>query len=196
MTDNSVLTDEVRADLKAKAEKATPGPWFALGPKGSESPGGGCVTTADNYFDGQTLFGVWSYSAGLSFDQARENGRFIAAANPSVILSLLTALEEAEGREHRVCDGCGSSRSIADLKAAGAISCCPERKMLTAKEWAARAEKAEQQVAAQRETLVLVQMSLDALGGDEADVVMPIVESAVAAALSLPVLSPVTEEAK
>ena len=37
------------------------------------------------------------------------------------------------------CDGCGSTKTIAELKAGGFISCCPERKMLSAKEWRDRA---------------------------------------------------------
>lgn len=73
------------------------------------------------------------------------------ASCASAIETVLTALEEAKGREHRVCAGCGSSRSMAELTAGGHVSCCPERKMLTAKEWAARAEKAEQQAAVYRE---------------------------------------------
>lgn len=68
---------------------------------------------------------------------------------------LLVALEEAEGREHRVCAGCGTRWGRAALDVAGAISCCPERKMLSAKEWAARAEKAEQRAKDLEETLSL-----------------------------------------
>ncbi len=52
-------------------------------------------------------------------------------------------IEAARLVEYRVCAGCGSSRSMEELKASGHVSCCPERKMLTAKEWAIRAETAE-----------------------------------------------------
>jgi hypothetical protein len=48
-----------------------------------------------------------------------------------------------------VCDGCGSSHRMEDLRAAGHISCCPERKMLTAKEWSVRAETAESRLLAE-----------------------------------------------
>ena len=76
-------------------------------------------------------------------------GSRIASAYPTlasalaVITEALSRLTEENEREHRVCDGCGTSRSDADIKAGGFVSCCPERKMLTAKEWHDRATKAE-----------------------------------------------------
>lgn len=81
MTDNSVLTDEVRADLKAKAEKATSSDWaVSRGHYGFMN----CFRGSDGIEVGKTI--------------AVEDAAFIAAANPAVILSLLAALEEAEGR--------------------------------------------------------------------------------------------------
>jgi hypothetical protein len=50
---------------------------------------------------------------------------------------------EALDLDALVCDGCGSSRTMESLKADGYLGCCPERKMLTAKEWAKRAQAAE-----------------------------------------------------
>lgn len=41
------------------------------------------------------------------------------------------------------CDGCGSTQTIEEIRARGNLSCCPERKMLSAAEWQERAEKAE-----------------------------------------------------
>jgi hypothetical protein len=47
------------------------------------------------------------------------------------------------------CDGCGSTKSLAQIHAESprALSCCPERKMLTAKQWSERAEAAESRIA-------------------------------------------------
>ena len=73
-------------------------------------------------------------------------GALLAAADKARI-------EELDNVEHRVCAGCGSSRSDAALKADGYISCCPERQLLTAKEWAARAEATEAENVRLREAL-------------------------------------------
>jgi hypothetical protein len=51
--------------------------------------------------------------------------------------------EAAEAQAVGVCGGCGASWTINDLKDNGHRSCCPERKMLSAKEWHERAEAAE-----------------------------------------------------
>lgn len=45
--------------------------------------------------------------------------------------------------EDGACEGCGSTKSLDDIRAAGHASCCPERKMLSATEWRDRAERAE-----------------------------------------------------
>lgn len=150
-----------RKALKEAALKATPGPWYQSGSPwfqtggfvlaGSPDPHAGTVL-AD-------LTDTWEEQRsddGLDADHERDpddDAAFIALANPATILSLLASLEEAEGREHRVCAGCGSSWSRADLDATGKVSCCPERKMLTAKEWAARAEAAEQRERRLREVV-------------------------------------------
>lgn len=52
-------------------------------------------------------------------------------------------IAELENAEHGVCDGCGSSKSLKEIRATGHISCCPERRMLPAKEWYKRAERAK-----------------------------------------------------
>lgn len=72
-------------------------------------------------------------------DQRDTQARTIAAETADRIL----ALPGVEEVEHRVCAGCGSSWHESNLRASGFRSCCPERKMLTAKEWANRAEAAE-----------------------------------------------------
>lgn len=143
MTDQSpsqaaALTPEVREDLKAKALKASNGPWTR------EGDGARALLR-----DAGLMILAVRHRIPAALHEA--NFDFIAAANPSTILAYEAALEEAEAREHRVCAGCGTSRSMADLKAGGHVSCCPERKMLTAAEWAARAEKAEQGPSAQQQ---------------------------------------------
>jgi hypothetical protein len=47
-----------------------------------------------------------------------------------------------EGLSPEACDSCGSTESMASLKAAGKLACCPER-MLSAAQWRARAVAAE-----------------------------------------------------
>lgn len=114
MTDQSpsqaaALTPEVREDLKAKALKATPGPWMEIETESS-------IDYVVDHLDGRAVINAWS-------DIGTENGEppiaivpqiydsrdgtvtamddniaFMLAANPSVVLRLLTALEEAEGR--------------------------------------------------------------------------------------------------
>ena len=44
------------------------------------------------------------------------------------------------------CEGCGSTRSMDELKKLGAISCCPERKILTASQWRDRAIRADDEI--------------------------------------------------
>lgn len=44
------------------------------------------------------------------------------------------------------CEGCGSTKTMAEIHAGGHLSCCPERKMLTAKQWQSRALSAEAEV--------------------------------------------------
>lgn len=66
-------------------------------------------------------------------------------------------------REAGACDGCGSTQSMADLRAAGHVACCPERKMLTASEWRARALAAE----AERDAkIVSLATSIERMGSD------------------------------
>lgn len=85
MTD--FTTPEGRRELKALAEKATPGEHVALS----------CPDTPTDCCD----YGVVAVS--LSRETCRvwneADARYYAAANPATVLSLLAALEEAEGRE-------------------------------------------------------------------------------------------------
>lgn len=56
-------------------------------------------------------------------------------------------LLESQAKALPCCDGCGSTRSMEWIRAEGYRSCCPERKMLTAKEWSDRALAAESRLA-------------------------------------------------
>lgn len=62
-----------------------------------------------------------------------------------LIASLRHADREAKRAIMGVCDGCGTSWLPEEIKVGKHLSCCPERKMLTASEWRERAMKAEQE---------------------------------------------------
>lgn len=90
-------TPEGRRELKALAEKATPGPWKADGTIYEHM-----VSEIRSIMPGEErgIAQVWQHPQGFA------DARFIAAANPATVLSLLAALEEAEGRldEHALFD--------------------------------------------------------------------------------------------
>lgn len=56
---------------------------------------------------------------------------------------LASAAHIIERLQLGVCDGCGTSWTAEDIAAGGHLSCCPERKMLTAEAWRERALQAE-----------------------------------------------------
>ncbi len=76
---------------------------------------------------------------------------FIATAKEAALLLRAQAAEikalKAKVRElsddEGCCAGCGSTMSMEDLRKRKALSCCPERKMLSAKQWRERAVSAE-----------------------------------------------------
>ncbi|MFA6134685.1 MAG: ead/Ea22-like family protein [Phycisphaerae bacterium] len=141
------------AALKAAAQAATQGEWRDLGSADPEDIAlavrefarsiGGMVVTIQ--VGPRIIAYLGATEATLSEDAA--NAAYIIAACNAVP----ALLEERERLAERVreleawaaCDGCGSTQSVADLRAAGHVSCCPERKMLTASEWRARATAAE-----------------------------------------------------
>lgn len=112
------MTDitELAQRMKAAAEKATPGEWWAdeVKNEGCYGSGDDCVEGFISYAiygsDGQTLFdSLNSDSACISeeydgeghvaWDEtAQRNAEFIALANPSNILALVEALEKAQQR--------------------------------------------------------------------------------------------------
>ncbi|HID3793364.1 TPA: ead/Ea22-like family protein [Klebsiella pneumoniae] len=131
------MTDitELAQRMKAAAEKATPGEWWAdeVKNEGCYGSGDDCVEGFISYAiygsDGQTLFdSLNSDSACISeeydgeghvaWDEtAQRNAEFIALANPSNILALVEALEKAQQRiaelEQKHCGGALMERELA-----------------------------------------------------------------------------------
>jgi hypothetical protein len=104
----------------------------------------------------------------MDYAQEHINARVAAEAKVS---RLQAALRKLEAIEHRVCAGCGTSHPDSDFPPPGPpYSCCPERKMLTAKEWAKRAERAEAALRVKDEALEPFAAMAEALanweGGD------------------------------
>ena len=109
------MTDitELAQRMKAAAEKATPGEWWAdeVKNEGCYGPGDDCVEGFTSYAiycsDGQTLFDSLNSDAAciseeydgeghVAWDEtAQRNAEFIALANPANILALVEALEKA-----------------------------------------------------------------------------------------------------
>ena len=113
------MTDitELAQSLKAAAEKATQGEWWAdeVKNEGCYGSGDDCVEGFTSYAiygsDGQTLFDSLNSDAAciceeydgeghVAWDEtAQRNAEFIALANPANVLALLEALEKAKGME-------------------------------------------------------------------------------------------------
>ncbi|MRE21203.1 ead/Ea22-like family protein [Klebsiella pneumoniae] len=116
------MTDitELAQRMKAAAEKATPGEWWAdeVKNEGCYGSGDDCVEGFTSYAiygsDGQTLFDSLNSDAvciceeydgegHVAWDEtAQRNAEFIALANPANILALVEALEYYKSREERV----------------------------------------------------------------------------------------------
>ncbi|HBZ5531370.1 ead/Ea22-like family protein [Klebsiella pneumoniae] len=110
------MTDitELAQRMKAAAEKATPGEWWAdeVKNEGCYVSGDDCVEGFTSYAiygsDGQTLFDSLNSDAAciseeydgeghVAWDEtAQRNAEFIALANPANILALVEALEKAQ----------------------------------------------------------------------------------------------------
>ncbi|EPV0564742.1 TPA: ead/Ea22-like family protein [Klebsiella pneumoniae] len=107
---------ELAQRMKAAAEKATPGEWWAdeVKNEGCYGSGDDCVEGFTSYAiygsDGQTLFDSLNSDAAciseeydgeghVAWDEtAQRNAEFIALANPANILALVEALEKAQRR--------------------------------------------------------------------------------------------------
>ncbi|HHT1809462.1 TPA: ead/Ea22-like family protein [Klebsiella pneumoniae] len=116
------MTDitELAQRMKAAAEKATPGEWWAdeVKNEGCYGSGDDCVEGFTSYAiygsDGQTLFDSLNSDAAciseeydgeghVAWDEtAQRNAEFIALANPANVLALVEALEYYKSREERV----------------------------------------------------------------------------------------------
>lgn len=108
---------ELAQRMKAAAEKATPGEWWAdeVKNEGCYGSGDDCVEGFTSYAiygaDGKTLFDSLNSDAAciseeydgeghVAWDEtAQRNAEFIALANPANILALVEALEKAQGME-------------------------------------------------------------------------------------------------
>lgn len=113
------MTDitELAQRMKAAAEKATPGEWWAdeVKNEGCYGSGDDCVEGFTSYAiygsDGQTLFDSLNSDAAciceeydgeghVAWDETAQcNAEFIALANPANVLALVEALEKAQGME-------------------------------------------------------------------------------------------------
>ncbi|HDU3014057.1 TPA: ead/Ea22-like family protein [Klebsiella pneumoniae] len=151
------MTDitELAQRMKAAAEKATPGEWWAdeVKNEGCYGSGDDCVEGFTSYAiygsDGQTLFDSLNSDAAciceeydgeghVAWDEtAQRNAEFIALANPANFLSLVEALEKAQATEAH-CN----------------------RGWIEAHEQEARAEAAEQRIAELESRTVTVKLPL------------------------------------
>ncbi|EPG9171806.1 ead/Ea22-like family protein [Klebsiella pneumoniae] len=113
------MTDitELAQRMKAAAEKATPGEWWA-----DEVKNEGCYGSGDDCVEGFTSYAIYGSDRQTLFDSlnsdaaciceeydgeghvawdetAQRNAEFIALANPANVLALVEALEKAQGME-------------------------------------------------------------------------------------------------
>lgn len=62
----------------------------------------------------------------------------------AIVAVLEVEIARADAAERlECCDGCGSTRTTEELRVAGHVACCPERKMLTMQQWRERCLEAE-----------------------------------------------------
>ncbi|WP_176583092.1 ead/Ea22-like family protein [Klebsiella michiganensis] len=118
---------ELAQRMKAAAEKATPGEWWAdeVKNEGCYGSGDDCVEGFISYAiyrsDGQTLFDSLNSDAAciceeydgeghVAWDEtAQRNAEFITLANPVNVLALVEALEKSESRLHEVAVACATA---------------------------------------------------------------------------------------
>ncbi len=112
---------ELAQRMKAAAEKATPGEWWAdeVKNEGCYGSGDDCVEGFTSYAiygsDGQTLFDSLNSDAAciceeydgeghVAWDEtAQRNAEFIALANPANVMALVEALEKAQQVDEELC---------------------------------------------------------------------------------------------
>lgn len=88
------LTDTTLSALRAKAEEATPGPWTVVRDPVKHWPAWVEGPSTHPSIPSPDVVCSPSYSDRFSEDDVK-NMEYIAAANPTTILALLDALEEA-----------------------------------------------------------------------------------------------------
>lgn len=90
------ITHELLADLKAKAEKATPGPWNLIGEKKT------IVTGSSGRLVSSSTHCMLFRPHLLDQATGTDNASFIAAANPAVVLALIEHIEQLERGNERL----------------------------------------------------------------------------------------------
>ena len=94
------VTPEMLAELRRLAEAATPGPWYLDGPWWyGDDDSAYCISTAEDAGRIAVTIAPPRYIFGGEREVRDANARFIAAANPAVVLALLDRL--AHMREAR-----------------------------------------------------------------------------------------------
>ena len=87
------------AELRRLAEAATPGPWYLDGPWWyGDDDSAYCISTAEDAGRIAVTIAPPRYIFGGEREVRDANARFIAAANPAVVLALLDKLDAAEAR--------------------------------------------------------------------------------------------------
>ena len=143
MTD---FTPERIAQLREILAKATPLPWRVPEHNGSAVYSGPTLV-AITYpcSDGED-----GAEPGSSTKESDANARLIAAINtlPAALdeIKRLSAKTRELADNDGCCAGCGSTMSMADLRKMGAVACCHERKMVSAKAWREKAIASEAQL--------------------------------------------------
>ncbi|EQB1168616.1 ead/Ea22-like family protein [Enterococcus faecalis] len=164
---------ELAQRMKAAAEKATPGEWWAdeVKSEGCYGSGDDCVEGFTSYAiygsDGQTLFDSLNSDAACICEEydgeghvvwdetAQRNAEFIALANPANIRALVEALEKAQAKNALVAGGIEATAKlherIAELEEA-------EQKLCAANVTLdARAELAERRLAEMESRTVTIE---------------------------------------
>lgn len=90
MTDKIEITPELLADLKARAGKATPGPWVEFGLESGNGNSSYTVGTEKPGLD------ICRLNSQLYCKNCLCNAAYIAAASPAVVLALIEEIERLE----------------------------------------------------------------------------------------------------
>ena len=105
------VTPEMLAELRRLAEAATPGPWYLDGPWWyGDDDSAYCISTAEDAGRIAVTIAPPRYIFGGEREVRDANARFIAAANPAVVLALLDAAAERDA----LAAGVERVRALAD----------------------------------------------------------------------------------